>query len=256
VQQSTHTALIRGIPTSFANALVQHGRPTLDPAVARRQHAEYRARLSGAGYAIAEVPTDEACPDCVFIEDAAVIVGSVAVITRPGAASRRPETAPVAEALKSYRTVTWIESPATLDGGDVFTMNSTVYVGLSKRTNLEGIAQLRPIVASENLRLQVVKVVDTLHLKSAVLPVDDETVVVTLASVDQSALGDLRILYEDTAERHRFSCLPMLNGHLLATESSPRTNEMLATAGYLVDPIDVSELQAADGGLTCMSIIL
>jgi dimethylargininase len=256
VQQSTHTALIRGIPTSFANALVQHGRPTLDPAIARRQHDEYRARLSGAGYAIAEVPVDEACPDCVFIEDAAVIIGSIAVITRPGAASRRPETAPVAEALKSYRTVTWIESPGTIDGGDVFTMNSTVYVGLSERTNLEGIAQLRPVVASENLRLQVVKVVDTLHLKSAVLPVDDETVVVTLASVDHSALGGLRILYEDAAERHRFSCLPMLNGHLLATESSPRTNEMLATAGYLVDPIDVSELQAADGGLTCMSIIL
>ena len=106
------------------------------------------------------------------------------------------------------------------------------------------------------LRLQSVNVVDTLHLKSAVLPVDSETVVVTSASVDETALGDLRILYEDQAERHGFSCLPMVNGRLLATASSPRTNEMLAAAGYLVDPIDVSELQAADGGLTCMSIVI
>ncbi len=256
MQQIAHTAFIRGIPTSFANALVRHGRPMLDSAVARRQHEEYRNRLSEAGYAIAEVPADEACPDCVFIEDAAVIIGSIAVITRPGAPSRRPETPPVAEALKPYRTVTWIESPGTIDGGDIFTMNGTVYVGLSERTNLKGIAQLRPVISSENLRLQVVDVVDTLHLKSAVLPVDDETVVVTPDSVDQSAMGDLRILYEDATERHRFSGLPMINGHLLATASSPLTNEMLAAAGYLVDPIDVSELQAADGGLTCMSILL
>lgn len=248
--------MIRGIPSSFANALVRHGHPRLDPAIARRQHDEYRARLSKAGYAIAEVPADEACPDCVFIEDTAVIIGSTAVITRPGAPSRRPETPPVADALKPYRAVTSIESPGTVDGGDIFTMNGTVYVGLSERTNPEGIAQLRLVVASENLRLQVVNVVDTLHLKSAVLPVDDETVVVTPDSVDQSALGDLRILYEDATERHLFSGLPMANGHLLVTASSPRTNGMLATGGYLVDPIDVSELQAADGGLTCMSILL
>jgi dimethylargininase len=253
---TNHTALIRAIPSSFANALVRHGRPMLNPAIARMQHAEYRARLSGAGYANAEIPADEGCPDCVFVEDAAVIIGSMAVITRPGAPSRRPETPPVAKALQSYKTVTSIESPGTIDGGDVFTMNNTVYVGLSERTNPEGIDQLRPVVASQDLRLQVVKVVDTLHLKSAVLPVDNETVVVTPDSVDQPALGDLRILYEDAAERHRFSALPMLNGRLLATASSPRTNKMLAAAGYLLDPIDVSELQAADGGLTCMSILI
>ena len=251
-----HSALIRGIPSSFANALVRRGRPMLDPAIARQQHDEYRARLSEAGYAIVEIPADEGCPDCVFIEDTAVIIGSIAVITRPGAPSRRSETPPVAKALQPYKTVTSIEPPGTVDGGDIFTMNNTLYVGLSERTNLEGIAQLRPVVASQGLRLQVVKVVDTLHLKSAVLPVDGETVVVTPDSVDQLALGDLRILYEDAAERHRFSGLPMLNGRVLATASSPRTNNMLTSAGYLLDPIDVSELQAADGGLTCLSILI
>lgn len=214
-----HTALIRAIPSSFANALVRHGRPSLDPAIARQQHSEYRTRLAGAGYAITEIPADEGCPDCVFIEDTAVIIGSVAVITRPGAPSRRPETPPVAKALESHRTIISIESPGTIDGGDVFTMNDTVYVGLSERTNQEGIAQLKPVAASQDLRIQVVKVVDTLHLKSAVLPVDGETVVVTPNSVDQPALGDLRILYEDAAERHRFSGLPMFNGRLLATAS-------------------------------------
>ena len=251
-----HTALIRAIPSTFANALVRHGRPRLDPAIARMQHDEYRARLSVAGYAIIEIPADEECPDCVFIEDAAVIIGSIAVITRPGAPSRRAETPPVARALQSHKTVVSIESPGTVDGGDVFTMNNTVYVGLSERTNQEGIAQLRPVAASQGLGLQVVKVMDTLHLKSAVLPVDSETVVVTPASVDEPALGDLRILYEDAAERHRFSGLPMFNGRLLATASSPRTNQMLAASGYLLDVIDVSELQAADGGLTCMSILI
>lgn len=250
------TALIRGIPSSFANALVRHGHPKLDPNIARQQHNEYRARLSAAGYAIIEVPADELCPDCVFIEDAAVIIGSVAVITRSGAPSRRAETPPVAKALEPYKTLTSIEPPGTIDGGDVFTMNDTVYVGLSERTNREGIAQLKSVAASQGLALRAVKVVDTLHLKSAVLPVDSETVVVTSDSVDEAALGDLRILYEDAAERHRFSCLPLLEDRLLATASSPRTNEMLSAAGYLVDPIDVSELQAADGGLTCMSILI
>ena len=250
------TALVRGIPSSFSNALVRHGHPRLNPAIARQQHNEYRDRLAGAGYAIIELPADELCPDCVFIEDAAVIIGSVGVITRSGAPSRRPETPPVASALEPYKTLISIESPGTVDGGDVFTMKDTVFVGLSERTNQEGIAQLRPVAASQGLVLQSVKVVDTLHLKSAVLPVDGETVVVTTDSVDESALGDLGIIYEDAAERHRFSCLPMVNGRLLATTSSPRTNEMLAAAGYLVDPIDVSELQAADGGLTCMSILL
>jgi dimethylargininase len=250
------TALIRGIPSSFANALVRHGHPKLDPAIARLQHNEYRARLSGAGYEIIEVPADESCPDCVFIEDAAVIIGSVAVITRSGAPSRRPETPPVASALAPYKTLISIESPGTVDGGDIFTMNNTVYVGLSERTNQAGINQLTPVAASQGFAIQSVKVIDTLHLKSAVLPVDSQTVVVTSASVDETALGDLRIIYEDAAERHGFSCLPLFDGRLLATASSPRTNEMLAAAGYRVDPIDVSELQAADGGLTCMSILI
>ncbi len=249
-------ALVRPVPDSFARALVRHGEPLLDPSKARAQHVDYCAHLAAAGYVLAEVPTDEACPDCVFIEDAAAVIGSVAVITRPGAPTRRPEVGPVATALSHYLTTTTIDEPATVDGGDVFTLEDTVYVGRSQRTNQEGIDQLRAIAGQQGFGLIAVGVYDTLHLKSAVLPVGDTTVVVTPGSVEEEVLAGLRLIHEDSTERYRFSGLPLRNGTLLTTASAPRTTATLAAAGYRPVPIDVSELQAADGGLTCMSILL
>jgi dimethylargininase len=135
-------------------------------------------------------------------------------------------------------------------------LDGSLYVGRSARTNEDGIAQLAAIAAPLGLAPRIVEVHDGLHLKSVVLPVDEDTVLVTPNSVDEAALQGLRILYEDESERHRASTLPLRNGRLIVTESAPATAAMLAAAGYEVGSIDVSELQAADGGLTCLSILI
>jgi dimethylargininase len=211
--------------------------------------------LSKAGYTVVEVPTDHRCPDCVFIEDTAVIIGSVALVTRPGARSRRPETGPVAAALQTHLPTVAVTEPGTIDGGDVFISGSTVYVGRSQRTNGEGIEQLRRISAVQGFEVVTVGVYDTLHLKSAVLPVRGESVVVTPNSVEEEQLRGLRIIYEDDSERFRFSALPLRDGRLLVTANAPRTADTLDSVGYNTVAIDISELQAADGGLTCLSIL-
>jgi dimethylargininase len=249
------TALIRPVPESFDRALVGEGKPRIDVGLARAQHDDYRRHLTEAGYTIEVVPSDEAHPDCVFIEDTAVIMGEVAVICRPGAVSRRGETLPVAAALSSRFAITQITEPGTLDGGDVLIMGDVVYVGRSGRTNSDGIDQLRAIAFHQGLGLVTVEVREALHLKSSVLPIDGKTVVVTPGTVEEDKLDSLEIVYEDEAERNLFSALPLVDGRVLVTASAPSTAEMVARSGHEVVPIDVSQIQAADGGLTCLSIL-
>jgi dimethylargininase len=248
-------ALVRAVPDSFAHALRGESGPALDPHLARRQQGAYLALLDAAGYAVVQLPADEDYPDCVFIEDTAVVLGPMAIITRSGAPSRRGETDPVQDFLSDRFSIAAIEAPGTLDGGDVMQLNGSLYVGRSARTNEDGIAQLAAIAAPLGLAPTIVEVHDGLHLKSAVLPIDENTVLVTQNSVDEAALQGLRILYEDESERRSASALPLRDGRLIVTESAPATAAMLARAGYGVTPIDVSELQAADGGLTCLSIL-
>lgn len=249
-------ALLRDIADTFDRAIVSgHGRPP-DVARAKEQHAAYAGALRDAGYDLEVIPADDAHPDCVFIEDTAVVVGSVVVATRPGVSERRGEVAPVVERLRVRRPVTSIEAPGTLDGGDVMILGGTVFVGRSRRSNAEGIAQLRDTAESQGMSLMTVPVDGVLHLKSAVLPVDDRTVVVTPGTVDESLLAGLRIVHEMPHERHSFSALAMHNGDVLVTDSAPDTTAALTRLGITTVPIDVSEVQAADGGLTCMSILI
>jgi dimethylargininase len=252
---SVPTALTRPVPDSFDGALVRDGQPELDVALARAQHDDYREALEQSGYSIVVVPTDENHPDCVFIEDTAIVLGSVAVITRPGAPSRRGETDPVARVLSSQFPLVEVREPGTVDGGDVFVMGDVAYVGRSTRTNVEGIHQLQEVTSEQGLELVTVDVHNTLHLKSAVLPIDIETVVVTRDAVDETMLEGLRIIYEADSERHKFSALPLHDDRVLVTANAPATTEVVSTLGHEVVPIDVSQIQAADGGLTCMSIL-
>lgn len=249
------SALVRGVPDSFIDALRGGSGPALDADLAREQHGVYVALLESAGYAIEAVAADERHPDSVFVEDTAVVVGLTAVVARSGAPTRRGETPPIAAALASRFSTTTIEPPGTLDGGDVMQIGGSVYVGCSRRTNRNGIDQLAAICATLDIPVTTVDVHDALHLKSVVLPLDDEAVLTTPNSVDEQALKDLLILYEAESERRRCSALPMRDGRLMVTANAPATADMLAKAGYSVVPIDVSELQAADGGLTCLSIV-
>lgn len=249
------TALIREIPDTFDKAIVAPGGRAPNVALARRQHRAYREQLDRAGYTIETIPADDECPDCVFVEDTAVIIGEIALIARPGAAEREKEVPPVADFLGQHFETNAIESPGTLDGGDVMIFGTTVYVGASKRSNRDGIGQLEAVVKRQRMNLVVIPVEGVLHLKSAVLPVNDATVMVTPGTVDESLLGGLRILHEPPGERHRFSALPLADGRVLTTAAAPEAAALLEDIGLVISPIDVSEILAADGGLTCMSIL-
>ena len=250
------TALLREVASTFDRAIVSEAgrRPDID--LAREQHGVYARALANAGYDVEVIAADDDHPDCVFIEDTAVIVGSMAVVTRPGAAERRGEVGPVADVLQARLPLARIEAPGTLDGGDVMILGDTVYVGRSTRTNDAGIAQLEEIARSQDLALTAVPVREVLHLKSAVLPVSDTTVVVTPDTVDEGLLSDLGTVYEAEHERHKFSALRLGPSEVLVTANAPDTAVSLAELGMTTIPIDVSEIQAADGGLTCMSILI
>lgn len=246
-------AWTRDIPDSFTDAITGSRGRRPDVALARSQHNDYRERLSDSGLRVVSLSADEAQPDCVFIEDTAVFLGDLLVATRPGAPARLGEVRSVLAALDSHPVAT-IEDPGTLDGGDVMVMGDRVFVGLSERSNPEGIGQLKLFAAERGMETVVLEVSGVLHLKSGVLPIDADTVVVTPGTVDESLLSDLRVIHEHPAERHGFSAMP-LPDRVLVTANAPHTARLVANAGFEVDPIDVSEILAADGGLTCLSLI-
>jgi dimethylargininase len=249
-------ALLREVASTFERAIVSEADRRPNVHLARAQHRHYAQALADSGYDLELIAADDAHPDCVFIEDTAVILGSIAVIANPGPSERRGEVGPVAEALQPILPLARIDAPGTLDGGDVMVMGETIYVGRSKRTNDAGIAQLEEIARSEGMRAITVPVQGVLHLKSAVLPVTDSTVVVTPGTVEESLLSGLQIIHEAAHERHAFSALKLATGNVLVTANAPDTAQMVGDLGITTIPIDVSEIQAADGGLTCMSILL
>jgi dimethylargininase len=231
-------------------------RPTLDVARARMQHAAYRSLLAFSGYEVHLLAGDEQHPDCPFVEDAAFVLDSLAIATRPGAPERRGEVAPVAAALASMMPVHTIAEPGTIDGGDVLRLGSTVFVGLSSRTNRNAIDQLVEMAAHDNLSVVGVPVAGVLHLKSAVAALDEETVLIAPGCVDGSFFSSYRRIEKVPGEEHLASVLRLRTGVLAVTTTAPQTTERITDAGFEVTIADSSEFQAADGGLTCLSILI
>ncbi len=231
-------------------------RPLIDTARARTQHEAYQRLLEDAGYDVRVVAADEACPDCPFVEDTAVVLDTVAIATRPGAPARRGEVAAVAAELERLKPVRTIEGPGTVDGGDVLRIGDTLYVGRSTRTNDAGIEQLGAIAADDGLRVVAVPVRGVLHLKSAAAQLDEATVLVARDCIDPEVFAGYRLIDKAPGEEHLASVLRLASGRLVMTTTAPHTRQRLQEHGYAPDVIDSSEFQAADGGLTCLSILI
>src|SRR5689334_16782314 len=165
-----NVALVRRPSTRMADGITTHiARVAADGALAERQHAAYVAAVAGAGWGIREVAPADDLPDCAFVEDTVVVLGHLAVLTRPGAEVRRDEVAGTEEVVRSLGLeIARVEAPGTLDGGDVLQVGATVYVGRSGRTNADGIRQLRRHAARTGRTVVPVKLHAVLHLKSAV----------------------------------------------------------------------------------------
>ncbi len=218
------------------------------------QHAQYEACLAGLGVAIVELPAAPELPDAVFVEDAAVVVEDLAVMMRPGAESRRPEIDSVAATLSRYRPLGWIREPATLDGGDVMEAGQTLFVGASLRTNADGIRQLAREVASSGYAVEPVEIRDCLHLKSACCYLGRETILANRAWVDTAPFRGFRIV--DVAPDEPWGANVLVVGETAVIPAAhPATAHKLAALGWKVIPVDVSELQKAEAGVTCMSVV-
>lgn len=190
----------------------------------------------------------------MFVEDPAIVLDEVAVISRPGAESRRGETESIAQALAPFRELRSIQAPATLEGGDVVHVGKILYVGLSQRTNRDGIAQLTEILMPFGYRVVAVEVSGCLHLKSGACWAGGDMILANRQWIDAAAFRDLKILDVAGDEPSAADVLPM-GGKLLVPANFVHTLEILEGAGIEVRPIDVLELQKAEAGVTCMSLL-
>jgi dimethylargininase len=245
-------AITRSIPASFAHALsAAPPDPPIDIALASAQHAAYCAALAACGVAVETLAADDACPDGCFVEDTAVVVGERALITRPGAPSRRAETAAIAAALARWVEVVEMTPPATLDGGDCLRLGDTIFVGRSQRSNADGIAQLAV------LGLRVVPVdlpAGVLHLKCVCSPLPDGRILLAEGSLDPATFGAAAV-WVPAAESYAANAVAV-GDHVLAAAGFPRTHDALAAAGFIVHAVPCSEVRKADGSLTCQSILI
>jgi len=248
-------ALTREVSPAIVDCELTHlPRRPIDFATALAQHRSYRDSLRQLGCEVRSLPADPALPDSVFVEDTAVVLDELAVIARPGAASRRSETRATAEALAPYRPLAHIAPPGTLDGGDVLRIGPTVFVGQTSRTNQAAIDQLTAALASHGYVVQAVAVRGCLHLKSAVTAVAPGTVLCNPRWVDPEAFADIRILEVDPAEPHAANGL-LVGDRVVYPVGFPATARRLAAQGIALAQVDVSELQKAEGAVTCCSLV-
>jgi dimethylargininase len=234
--------------------LTHLARSPIDVESAERQHAHYAQALVSLGCRLLELAPEPDLPDSVFVEDTVVVLDDVAVLTRPGAESRRPEVASVASVIELWRPCVRIEAPGTLDGGDVLRVGRDLYVGKSGRSNAEGISQLAAAIAPHGYRTVPVPVRGCLHLKSAVTLVAPDTLLINDAWVDRSHWPGMRFIPVAPEEQHAANALRVADA-VIHPASATRTQERLAAAGLKVVPVDVSEVQKAEGGVTCCSVI-
>ncbi|HEY5565007.1 MAG TPA: arginine deiminase family protein [Rhodothermia bacterium] len=248
-------ALTRDVSPTFDRCeLTYLPRSPIDVAEARRQHSEYKQCLRELGCHVISLSGNSELPDAVFVEDTAIVLDEMALIARPGAVSRQAETPEVRDLLKAYRKLHVIEAPATLDGGDVFRIGKTLFVGLSSRTNGEGVDQLTAAVGSAGYKVKTVNIRNGLHLKSAVTRLADKLILVNPEWVDPAQFGNLEVIEVDPSEPHAANALRVRDRVVYPTQHR-KTTARLKSRGLKIRQVDMSEFLKAEGGVTCGSIV-
>lgn len=250
------TAITRAVSPAIARGERTHiDRQPIDYELAVVQHQQYENILRGLGCRVVTLEASPDFPDCVFIEDTAVVFDDIALVTRPGAPSRRGEVGPVAACLIHYRPLAFIEEPATIDGGDVLVIRKTVFIGRTSRTNDEAIAQARNILGEFGYEVRGIPVDGALHLKTAVTALDERTVIINPQWVDRRYFEDFEQIETEAAEPFGANVARVGDTILLAAENI-RTAELLRQRGVKVQPIAASEIMKAEGGVTCCSLLM
>ncbi len=229
-------------------------RDKIDMDLAKQQHQQYQSVLSSLGCEIVIVPTELDLADSVFIEDTAVVLDEIAVLCRPATVLREQEVAGVEDVLHQYRTLISIQSPGTLEGGDLLRVGKVIYAGLSTRSNQNGIEQLSRIVADYGFSVKTVETEKCLHLKSAISEVAPGVLLINPDWISRSTFKNYELIDVDKEEAHAANAL-LVGQKIIYPSSFPRTLEKLVNAGLDVTQVNVSELQKAEGAVTCCSLI-
>ena len=248
-------AITRSPGPNLARCELTHlPRSHIDIGRALAQHRAYQDALRGAGVRMVELPSDPALPDGVFVEDTAVVLDELAILTAPSPPSRRGEWPAVASALRPFRRIHPLPPGAYLEGGDVLRVGQALYVGQGGRTGEAGLRALADVVLPLGYTVFPVRLGGCLHLKSACGLLDGETLLVNRAWLEVGALSGLRLV-DVPAEEPWGANVLALPGATLVSASSPRTADLVRGLGHSAIALDVSELHKAEAGLTCMSLV-
>ena len=248
-------AITREVSRSVVNCELTHlARTPIDVTRAREQHEQYRAALRGLGVEVISLPEEPDLPDSVFVEDTAIVLDEVAVLTRPGAESRRAEVESVARALEPYRRLLRISAPGTLDGGDVLTVGKEIFVGLTLRTNAAAIEQLRVLLNPFGYAVIDVPVTDCLHLKSGITQVAEKTLLINPAWVDKKYFEGFDFIEIDPSESYAANAL-MIGDALIYPAAFRQTAKRLEGLARSTVRVEADELAKAEGAVTCCSLI-
>ena len=248
-------AVTRAVSPTLAECELTHlPRDPIDVAKAITEHERYEAALRSLGARVVRAPEEPTLPDAVFVEDTALVLDEVAIITRPGAPSRRPEIESMASVLSAYRSVQRIQPPGMLDGGDVLQVGRTIHVGLSSRTNRDGIAQLGTLLSDWGYEVIPVPVKGCLHLKSAVTQVADNLLLMNDRWASPECFTSMEVVIVAPQEPDAANAL-LIGGTVIYPTHHPETARRLERAGVRLEAVPCGELAKAEGGVTCCSVV-
>lgn len=248
-------AITRQVSRAMERCCLTHlPRQSIDIDKARRQHREYERTLEQLGCRVQQLPEEPELPDSVFVEDQAVVLDELAIITRPGAAERRAEAPSVVLALRPHRRLAFIEAPGCLDGGDVMVCGRALFVGLSARSNEAAVTRLRSLLAGHGYAVSAVPVRCCLHLKTAVSEVAPGRLLLNPEWVDPASFPGFVTMPVDPSEPFAANALRIGDG-LVYPAAFPRTRARLEAEGIAVSPVDISEMAKAEGAVTCCSLV-
>lgn len=250
-------ALLRAVSPGMANCqLTFLERTPIDLPRAAAEHAGIVQALLAEGRTVIVLPADPTLPDSTFTEDTAIILEEAAVITHPGAVSRRPETAAIATVLGRFRRLLWMEGPGTLDGGDVVRIGRTLFVGIDTRTNEAGIAELESLITPLGYHVVRVPTHQCLHLKTCATWLGGKRWLANRSWFDARPLEAEGFEILDVPAEEPWAANTLRLGETIYHPAGfPRTSALLTAAGYRVVPIPMAELQKAEAGLTCTSLL-
>jgi dimethylargininase len=223
--------------------------------LAKKQHEAYRRALHERKLELVSIAADNTFPDCVFVEDPAIVHGDNAIICNMGAKSRLGETEEVERVLRQlFKKVTRINPPATIEGGDVLKVDNDIFVGLTRRTNLEGVNQLIRVLKNEGCKITPVKVENILHFKSACSYIGDHYIVANPGYFDLRVFSPYKLITLPKKEAYAANCLA-INGRVYISKGYPMTRRLIEKEGFDTEELDVSEFKKCEGSLTCLSIL-